>query len=53
MEASMKPYYVAVLIQLIYTGRFGISKAAFNQRMNTYIYIFCRQAAGSLSSCFL
>ncbi|XP_066325107.1 WAT1-related protein At5g64700-like [Miscanthus floridulus] len=48
MEASMKPYYVAILIQLIYTGMFVISKAAFNQGMNTYIYIFYRQAAGSL-----
>ncbi|CAN6282181.1 unnamed protein product [Urochloa humidicola] len=48
MEASMKPYCAAIAIQLIYTGMFVISKAAFNQGMNTYVYIFYRQAAGSL-----
>jgi hypothetical protein len=48
MEASMKPYYVAIIVQLIYIGMFVISKAAFNQGMNTYIYIFYRQTAGSL-----
>jgi hypothetical protein len=48
MEAGMKPYCVAVAIQLIYTGMFVVSKAAFNQGMNTYVFIFYRQAAGSL-----
>ncbi|CAL4934833.1 unnamed protein product [Urochloa decumbens] len=48
MEAGMKPYCAAIAIQLIYTGMFVISKAAFNQGMNTYVFIFYRQAAGSL-----
>jgi hypothetical protein len=47
MEATVKPYGAAIIIQLIYTGRFGMSKAAFDQGMNTYIFIFYRQAAGS------
>nr|CAB3498625.1 unnamed protein product [Digitaria exilis] len=45
---GLKPYCVAIAIQLIYTGMFVISKAAFNQGMNTYVFIFYRQAAGSL-----
>jgi hypothetical protein len=48
MQASMKPYGAAVAIQLIYTGMFVISKAAFNQGMNTYVFMFYRQAAGSI-----
>ncbi|XP_047056684.1 WAT1-related protein At5g64700-like [Lolium rigidum] len=48
MDARKKPYAVAVIIQLIYTGMFVVSKAAFNQGMNTYVFIFYRQAAGSI-----
>ncbi|XP_066348915.1 WAT1-related protein At5g64700-like isoform X2 [Miscanthus floridulus] len=48
MEASMKPYCLAVIVQLIYTGLFVISKAAFNQGINTYIFFFYRQAVGSV-----
>ncbi|KAM0849225.1 hypothetical protein ACQ4PT_053858 [Festuca glaucescens] len=48
MDASKKPYVVAVIIQLIYTGMFVVSKAAFNQGMSTYVFIFYRQAAGSI-----
>ncbi|CAL4926319.1 unnamed protein product [Urochloa decumbens] len=44
----MKPYCAAIAIQLIYTGMFVISKAAFNRGTNTYVFIFYRQAAGSL-----
>jgi hypothetical protein len=47
MEASMKPYCLAIIVQLIYTCFFVISKAAFNQRINTYIF-FYRQAIGSV-----
>ena len=43
-----KPYVIAVIIQLIYTGMFVVSKAAFNRGMNTYVFIFYRQAAASL-----
>lgn len=42
------PYVIAVIIQVIYTGMFIVSKAAFNQGMNTYVFIFYRQAAASL-----
>ncbi|TVU20973.1 hypothetical protein EJB05_30580 [Eragrostis curvula] len=48
MEASVKAYAAVIAIQLIYTGMFVMSKAAFNQGMNTYIFIFYRQAAGSV-----
>uniref|UniRef100_A0A0E0KFN5 WAT1-related protein n=1 Tax=Oryza punctata TaxID=4537 RepID=A0A0E0KFN5_ORYPU len=48
LKASMKPYFVAIVVQLIYTGMFVISKAAFNHGMNIYIFIFYRQAVGSL-----
>ncbi|KAI5003281.1 hypothetical protein ZWY2020_030441 [Hordeum vulgare] len=43
-----KPYVIAVIIQVIYTGMFVVSKAAFNQGFNTYVFIFYRQAAASL-----
>lgn len=46
-----KPYMIAIIIQVIYTGTFVISKAAFDQGMNTFVFIFYRQAA-SLSCCF-
>ncbi|KAL6619838.1 hypothetical protein ACP70R_034977 [Stipagrostis hirtigluma subsp. patula] len=48
MDTSRKAYAVAIVIQLIYTGMFVVSKAAFDQGMNTYIFMFYRQAAGSL-----
>ncbi|GJM94298.1 hypothetical protein PR202_ga10934 [Eleusine coracana subsp. coracana] len=49
MEASnTKAYVVAVTIQVIYTGMFVISKAAFNNGINTFVFIFYRQAVGSL-----
>ncbi|KAL6619836.1 hypothetical protein ACP70R_034975 [Stipagrostis hirtigluma subsp. patula] len=47
MEAK-KPYVIAVIIQLIYTGMFVVSKAAFDHGMNTFVFIFYRQAAASL-----
>ncbi|KAL6864813.1 hypothetical protein ACP4OV_015964 [Aristida adscensionis] len=48
MDTSRKPYACAIIIQLIYTGMFVISKAAFDQGMNTYVFLFYRQAAGSV-----
>ncbi|KAL6868137.1 hypothetical protein ACP4OV_014982 [Aristida adscensionis] len=45
---TKKPYVIALIIQLIYTGMFIISKAAFDQGMNTFVFIFYRQAASSL-----
>ena len=42
---SKKAYGVAIIIQLIYTGMYVVSKAAFNHGMSTYVFIFYRQAA--------
>ncbi|GJN32231.1 hypothetical protein PR202_gb20722 [Eleusine coracana subsp. coracana] len=43
-----KPYIVAIIIQVIYTGMFVIIKAAFNQGFNTFVFVFYSQAAASL-----
>ncbi|KAI7750242.1 hypothetical protein M8C21_015419 [Ambrosia artemisiifolia] len=43
-----KAYFVVILIQLIYTGMFLLSKAAFDVGMSTCIFVFYRQAAGTL-----
>ncbi|KAL5202415.1 hypothetical protein ABZP36_013367 [Zizania latifolia] len=45
---SKKPYVIAIIIQVIYTGLYVVSKAAFDQGMNTFVFIFYRQAAASL-----
>jgi hypothetical protein len=34
-EATVKPYGAAIIIQLIYTGMFVMSKTFFDQGMNT------------------
>nr|CAB3491297.1 unnamed protein product [Digitaria exilis] len=47
MEAK-KPYITAIIVQMIYTGMFVVSKAAFDKGMNTFVFIFYRQAASSL-----
>jgi hypothetical protein len=38
MEVTVKPSGAAIIIQLIYTGMFVMSKAAFDQGMNLYIH---------------
>ncbi|KAJ4969535.1 hypothetical protein NE237_016236 [Protea cynaroides] len=43
-----KPYFAVILIQLIYAGMFLFSKAAFNAGMNTFVFVFYRQAAATL-----
>lgn len=48
MDAGKKPYAVAIVIQLIYTGMFVVSKAAFDHGMSSYVFVFYRQAAGSV-----
>ncbi|CAL5097396.1 unnamed protein product [Urochloa decumbens] len=48
MDASTKAYAFAIAIQLVYTGMFVISKAAFDHGIDTYVFMFYRQAAGSL-----
>jgi drug/metabolite transporter (DMT)-like permease len=48
MEA-MKPYLIAIVVQLIYTGmNVVVSKAAFDHGINTFVFIFYRTAAASL-----
>ena len=42
------PYILAISIVAIYTGMYVISKAAFNQGMNSFVFVFYRQAAASL-----
>ncbi|XP_040375765.1 WAT1-related protein At5g64700-like [Oryza brachyantha] len=43
-----KPYVIAIIIQVIYTGLYVVSKAAFDHGMSTFIFIFYRQAAASV-----
>ncbi|KAL0543553.1 hypothetical protein IC582_018651 [Cucumis melo] len=45
---AKKPYVVAIFIQIIEAGMSLLSKAAFATGMNTYIFLFYRQVAGSL-----
>ncbi|CAL5075825.1 unnamed protein product [Urochloa decumbens] len=47
MDAK-KPYVVAIIIQVIFTGMFVLIKAAFNQGFNTFVYVFYTQAAACL-----
>ncbi|KAG8066898.1 hypothetical protein GUJ93_ZPchr0005g14732 [Zizania palustris] len=48
MTEGKKPYVIVVMIQMMYAGMFVVSKAAFDQGMNTFVFIFYRQAAASL-----
>ncbi|KAE7998250.1 hypothetical protein FH972_002812 [Carpinus fangiana] len=43
-----KPYLAGILIQAIYAGMFLLSKAAFNGGMNSFVFVFYRQAAGTI-----
>ncbi|KAL6885949.1 hypothetical protein ACP4OV_010210 [Aristida adscensionis] len=45
---AKKPYIIAIIIQLIYTGQIIVNKAAFDHGINTYVFMFYRQAAASL-----
>ncbi|TVU13897.1 hypothetical protein EJB05_37330, partial [Eragrostis curvula] len=45
---GMKPYILAMAVQVMYTGMFVIFKATFNHGMNTFVFVFYRQAAASL-----
>ncbi|XP_050364017.1 WAT1-related protein At5g64700 [Argentina anserina] len=47
-SSSRKPYLVVVLIQTIYAAMFLLSKAAFNGGMNTFVFVFYRQATATL-----
>ncbi|CAL5368106.1 unnamed protein product [Camellia sinensis] len=43
-----KPYLAVILIQAIYAGMFLLSKAAFDVGMNTFVFVFYRQAAATV-----
>ncbi|KAL3527940.1 hypothetical protein ACH5RR_012596 [Cinchona calisaya] len=43
-----KPYLAVVLIHILYTGMFLLSKAALNGGMNPYVFVFYRQAAATI-----
>ncbi|XP_077241368.1 WAT1-related protein At5g64700-like isoform X2 [Tasmannia lanceolata] len=43
-----KPHLVAIIVQSIYAGMFLLSKAALNNGLNNFIFIFYRQAAATV-----
>uniref|UniRef100_K4AGU8 WAT1-related protein n=1 Tax=Setaria italica TaxID=4555 RepID=K4AGU8_SETIT len=43
-----KPYILAIIIVAIYAGMYVISKAAFDHGMNSFVFVFYRQAAASV-----
>ncbi|XP_038989181.1 WAT1-related protein At5g64700-like [Phoenix dactylifera] len=43
-----KPYMVLIFIQLIYTGLYVICKAALDNGLSSYVFVFYRQAAASI-----
>ncbi|KAG6595112.1 WAT1-related protein, partial [Cucurbita argyrosperma subsp. sororia] len=45
---SKKPYFVAVLTQILLAGMSLLSKAAFASGMNSFVFVFYRQAAGAV-----
>ncbi|CAN6195458.1 unnamed protein product [Urochloa humidicola] len=46
--ASKKAYITAIMVQVILTGMSVMSKAAFDSGMSTFVFVFYRQAAGSI-----
>ncbi|XP_038883836.1 WAT1-related protein At5g64700-like [Benincasa hispida] len=45
---SKKPYFLAVSTQIFLAGMSLLSKAAFASGMNTFVFVFYRQAAGAV-----
>ena len=45
---TKKPYMVVTMIQIIYAIMFLISKAVFNGGMNTFVFVFYRQAFATI-----
>lgn len=45
---SKKPYLVAIMTQIFLAGMSLVSKAAFASGMNTFVFVFYRQAAGAV-----
>lgn len=48
MECLTGPYAAVIGVQSIYAGMFLLSKVAFDLGMNTFIFVFYRQAAATL-----
>ncbi|KAG8373252.1 hypothetical protein BUALT_Bualt11G0004600 [Buddleja alternifolia] len=48
MKEYYKPLLVVLVIQFIYAGYFLLTKLAFNMGMNTFVFVFYRQAAATL-----
>ncbi|XP_074371377.1 WAT1-related protein At5g64700 isoform X2 [Apium graveolens] len=48
MDCLTGPYTAVIGVQTIYTGMFLLSKVAFDLGMNTFIFVFYRQAAATL-----
>lgn len=47
MAQDMRPYVVVVIIQVIYTGMFVLSKAALDEGLSPTVFLFYRQAVAS------
>lgn len=47
MAEDMRPYVVVVIIQVIYTGMFVLSKAALDEGLSPMVFLFYRQAVAS------
>lgn len=48
MDDSKKAYVAVIATQWIYAGMFMLSKVAFDLGMNTFVFVFYRQAAATL-----
>jgi hypothetical protein len=46
--ATKKACIIAIVVQIILAGMSVISKAAFDAGMSTFVFVFYRQAAGSI-----
>ena len=43
-----KAYVAVIVIQCLYAGMFLVSKAAFDVGMNSFVFVFYRQAAATV-----
>lgn len=46
--SEKKPYLAMVLVQVIFAGMSMVAKAAFNDGMSTYVFVFYRQAISAV-----
>jgi hypothetical protein len=47
MAQDKRPYIAVIIIQVIYTGMFVLSKAALDAGLSPMVFLFYRQAAAS------